>query len=216
MTSHSSAEKVLQDPSTGLREQSRERVHVLQISRDTGLRDIRALCFDNGGRTLLRLHQRHHLLEPNDGLVAEPRIHHIRTNRGELDSIDTIAQQLLLERLHLSTNGEFSSTVRNQVLESNQTSHGGQGDNVSLVLVCHVPSKGLHSPQMSIDIDLVHLPDLCLRLTVQCLARHDSGIVDQDRDKAHLRLDLLVQLQDLFAVRDVATGEEMGREKSIQ
>lgn len=218
MASHSGAEKVLQNTATRLGEQPRKRVHVLQIGRHTRLGHVCPLGANDRGRTLFRLDQRHHLLEPNYGLVAESCVDHVRADGGELHPIDSVAQQLLLERLHLATHCVFGATIRHEVLESNHASHRTERHNMAAVLVGHVFAKGLHRPQMSVHVDLEHLPDLRFGLTVQRLAGHNSGIVDQDRDEAHLRLYLLVQLEYLLATGDVATegeGEEQERRDNV-
>lgn len=206
MASHARAEKVLEDQGTGIGEEPRERVQVPQIGRHARLRRVGPLRPDNCRGTVLGLHQRHHLLEPDDGLLAQTRVHHVRIHGGEFHSVNPIRAQLLRKRLHLAPHGILRSAIGHEVLEADQAGHRGQGDNVAAVPVRHLPAERLHRPQMGQHIDVEHLADLSLAVTVQDLAGHDSRIVDQDGDHADLPLYRLAQLKDLFAVRDVAAG----------
>lgn len=106
-----------------------------------------------------------------------------------------------------ASNGEFTSTIRNQILEAHDAGHRRHSHNMSSISLNHLRQESLEHPEVRHEVDLDDAADLLLGVLEEVVLRHDAGVVDQNRHCSDLGEHFAAGFQNLFAARDVDTGK---------
>lgn len=168
-----------------------------EVTRNCNFVGLRSLSVHNFQSCLFGLDERHKVLKPNLGLLAQTSVHHVRIDGSEFNVILLISSAFLIQGFHQASNGVFWTAIRHQVGNSEQACCWRKRHYMPVVVPLHGREESFQSlrritynrfsilqvllyPKVRHHVDVHDSLDFICGVFQERVSGHDSSIVDQN------------------------------------